>query len=185
MISYRRVILLAVVILVTIPLIYFSLQPVYLVKIYIQPRKQDEVKLARSKIETYQEGRGPIYFDVDGYVDDKAIGKTFLSVRPASESEWYFNKEGFPVTDGAFLGTVQLGSATWPLTQDTNYSYKFTSLNQNGPILGEGEIDAHVRPLSSANPVLIAVIGLVASILQIILSVLANKEVVKKSQDEA
>ncbi len=185
MISYRRVIMLAVVILVTIPLIYFSLEPVYLVKIYMQPRKQDGVKFTSNKIETYQEGRGPVYFDVDGYVDDKTIEKAFFSVRPANESEWYTLKEGFQVKDGFFLGTVQLGSAQWPVTQDADYSYKFTSLNRQGPILGEGDIDVHVRPLSSANPLLIAGIGVVASILQIILSILASREVNKQSQNEA
>ena len=89
MISNRKVIVLAVAVLVTIPLLYFSLRPIYLVKVLILQRNVKGVHISRNDIDTYQRRDSAVYFDVDGYIDDKSITKVVLSVRPVELSEWY------------------------------------------------------------------------------------------------
>lgn len=164
MFSYHKFIVFATVILVTIPLLYLSLRPVYIVHISIQPRMLKGVTLLSSKITTQPDGDGVVFFDMAGHVEDSSIFQVIFSIRPSTVNKWY-SQGSYDVSKGVFWGTAQLGSVEWPVIHDEQYSFRLSS--NNDALLSAGDILVRVERIAGTNQWLIGVIGVVASLLQI------------------
>ncbi len=177
MISYRNLAVVATVILVTLPLLYFSLRPVYMVDISIQPTILRGVMLFSRNIHTKPNNNGVVFFDVDGYVENPSISRVMFSLKPASDRIWYAQGE-YEVSKGIFLGTAQLGSEEWPVRHDEQQSFRLIS--SDSTLLSQGNLFTRVQPVAGADQWLIAAIGLLASVLQILSFFFSNRKTERK-----
>jgi hypothetical protein len=105
-----KIIFLLTAVLVTCPLIYFSLFPVYLVHIQIHPNQSSRVRIFSTDILVEADGPTAVFFDLRAYVEAPSVSKVLLEIHPFPESTWY-PQSHYTVSDGFILGTTQLGSS--------------------------------------------------------------------------
>lgn len=82
---------------------------------------------------------------------------------------YYRQGVGYKVIEGTVSGVVQLGSKQWPLRQDEQYYFRLVDSKERTFI--EGRIMAKVYPVAGISRPAILLIGLFASILQIIVTI--------------
>jgi hypothetical protein len=161
----KVIILILTIVLVTIPLCIFVAKPVSLVHLQVIPNQNyNSARILSTDIHLKQKEPSEIHFDMQAYLQDKAISEVIMSIRPDAEGNWY-PQTPFMVDNGYVVGTAQLGSNRWPLKESEEYSYKLYS--KDNKILSEGRIIASINHIAGADSLIILGIGLVASILQI------------------
>lgn len=171
----RSLLLCFTALLVTLPLLYLALNPVYIVHINIQPNILKGIQLTCKDIITQPDGNGVVYFDVRGNIQDRSLTKVQMLIRPYPENKRYPLSADFTVSDGYLIGTAQLGSSEWPVYKDEKYTFQIKTID--GVLLSEGNLLATVKPIAGGDRWLIIGIGLLASILQILSIFIHHKKV--------
>lgn len=155
----------------TTALFYSSHFATYVVQISVEPRSSPGIEMRRDKVIVFSNGEEAIFFDIAGDLYDSVISKVSLSLRDPKRGE-FEKQENLNVSGGHFLRTVQFGSADNPITSDQNYPYIIDSGDDNSR-LSEGNIQLQVKGIISGISQLwmniIAGIGLLASVLQVIM----------------
>lgn len=183
---FWKIILLLSMLFIAVALTYLSLAPSYVLQISVEePRPSKRLEIRRDKIIVISNGKEPNFFDIAGDVYNPNISKVSLSMRQPKEVE--FKKQGdFKVSNGSFLGTVQLGSAERPIISDENYPFIIDSGDDNSR-LSEGNIQVQVKAVISYTSqgwmYIIAGIGLLASWLQVYQFFTQRGEVAKSHED--
>lgn len=162
----------ATALLVTAPLVWFGLAPIYIVQILIQPTAEIEAQVLAKEVLTQQGSGGVVFFDFAARLKDSAIERVVLEIRPEAERTFYRQGDGYRVDDGVATGVAQLGSPEWPLKRDERYTFRLV-VPPNRSIL-DGKIIAKVHPVAGGSPALVVAIGVLASVLQV-LSVFAPR----------
>ena len=150
------------------PSFYLSARPVYLIDILVQPISESQVYVLSKRALTRAGSNGVAFFDFRALlVDPSKVDRVFLEIRPASERTYYPQwEDGATVVNGLVSGVAQLGAPQWPLHQDEQYEFRL--LDQTKAHLVEGTIIARANAISGTSPWLLAAIGLVASIVQLL-----------------
>lgn len=159
--------LIATALLVSAPLIYLSVRPAYFVDIFVQPDSEAQAQVLSRRILARADDNGVVFFDFRAVVESPLISRVFLEIRPAAEPNYYPQwKDGVPVVKRVASGVAQLGSPKWPLHQDEQYMFRLVDPNR-APLV-EGAVTANAHAVSGASPWLLAAIGLVASVVQLL-----------------
>jgi hypothetical protein len=152
--------------LITMPLMYFSIRPVYLVEVVTQPTSEARAQVLSKQVLTRPDGNGVIFFDFRALVGSASGERLYLEIRPDTEPTFYRQGDGYRIINGVAEGVAQLNSPKWPVHQDENYTFRL--IDASGAPWLEGAILARVHALSGTAPWLIGAIGLLASVLQIL-----------------
>jgi hypothetical protein len=150
--------------LVTGPLVWLSLMPVLLVVVEVRPRSENGARVLSTTTLLRTDGSGPAFLDIRALLDDENVSAVDLALRPALEDHFY-SQSSLSVSGRLALGTAQLGSSEWPLRRDEQFTYR---LSANGSIVSEGEITTTVYRIAGSDPRVIAGIGILASLMQIL-----------------
>ncbi|MCA1614568.1 MAG: hypothetical protein LC800_10650 [Acidobacteria bacterium] len=139
-----------------------------MLQIGIDPRDETGVMMRRDKVIVINNGKGPIFFDVAGNLANTSVSEVSLRLRGPKDPGFRAPIK-FPVSNGVFIGVVQLSSAESRDLSDTDYTYELYSGNNNSH-LSDGYIRLQVKAVvSGASPwsmVVIGGVGLIASLLQ-------------------
>jgi hypothetical protein len=156
---------LATAVLVTVPLMALALQPVKIVEIDLAP------SLIRSghlpcTVATTRVRSGPAFFQfvVEGLAAD--VHKVRLHITPDGIKE-SFPQDDYPVQDGRASGRAQLASDQYPLSQDERYMFRLTDADSDATLM-EGTVLVGVEELAGPAPSILALIGVLASVIQIV-----------------
>jgi hypothetical protein len=166
---------LVVAVFVTAPLVYVASKPVRVVEVSIQPEDDSAAHVLSRGIVSRSFG-GPVFFDFRADVRDQSIERVALQIRPNNEPTFRTQDppNGYPVDGGIARGTAQLGSTGAPLEHDEQYSFRLVRLSGGSPptpgtgVLAEGRILARVAEVAGPDRLMIAAIGVLASIIAIL-----------------
>lgn len=114
---------------------------------------------------------GIVDFIVMGRVETSGIKQCKLEISPREEGKWYLQTGGYSVIDNMFIGKAQLGSKEYPMEKDQHYGFRITY--NNGRLLSQGTISAKAHRVYGTTSLLLIWVSLLASILQILLTVLS------------
>lgn len=171
MIRTRNFLVLLTASLVSAPLLYFSVLPTSLVRIDILPSSLNAVRILTTSTVSERESRGAVYFEFRALASNPAVKNVSIAIRPYIVREW-FQAHDVTVSDGLILSTLQLGSAEYPMGKHAQFAYKLQADTNN--VLSEGIIKATSESVAGGQPWLIAAIGLIASIIQVLTIVLTS-----------
>lgn len=158
--------ILVMALLVTAPLLWFSWRPLYLVEVLIQPTSEARGQILVRQILTKADGNGVVFFDFRALVGSDVGEFLFLEIRPAAEAKFYRQGDGYRVVDRIVSGVAQLGHPDWPVHQDEKYTFRLVATG--GIPLLDGTILAKAHPISGTSPWVLAAIGLLASVIEIL-----------------
>lgn len=153
--------------IVTVPLLIFAFSPIYLIHVKCNPQSLNSVQILSLDTIIRSETKSIVYFDFKAFIVDQSqsISKVNLFIRPSSIPTWVQQMD-YLVTNSYIIGTAQLGSENFPVIKNEHYLYRLIA--ENGTLLSDGTIDATVDKISGGDSWLIAVIGILASVLQIV-----------------
>ena len=164
-----KVTVLVLALIITGFLLYFSLSPIYVLQLSVEPSYMKGVELRRDKVIFIYNSREPIFFDVAGSVDNPNLSDISLRIRGPKDSD-FRELRPFKVLNGTFIEPVPLGSVESPIINEVNYTYDLYSKQDNSR-LSEGHIQLRVMAdILGTVPwwmVIIGGIGLLASFLQV------------------
>ena len=161
----RNYIVLATALLVTAPLLYLALTPINLINIQVRPLQNNAVRILSADTVIRSNTMSTVFFDFRALIEDPAITKVKLSIRPSAVSAW-FQQVDYDVSNGFVLGTAQLGSIDYPVKRTERYSYRLEAAD--GTLLSDGQIDVVVDRIAGGETWLIAGIGIFSALLQIL-----------------
>jgi hypothetical protein len=164
----RNLAILGTALLVTSPLCCFGLRPTLLVEVLVEPTSGSQGQAVTRRVVTQPDSNGVVFWELRVQLP-KPAQDVQLELRPETERRFYRQSPGVPLSDGVLAFVVQLGSPEWPVRDDQRYSFRFMS--SDGESLLDGEVLARVRPIAGSTPWVVASIGLLASVLQILASV--------------
>jgi len=153
-------------VLVTLPLLWFGLRPEYMVQVIVQPSSEVEAQIISKEVWTVADGNGIVFFDFKAIVASQASDMLILEIRPAAEREYRRQGNGYRVVRGILAGVAQLGAADWPVHQDEQYAFRLVT--GNAAVVLDGRMLAKVYPRSTLNPWIMAAIGALASVLEVL-----------------
>jgi len=161
-----REIIVAVAIAIAGGVIYLYATPVYLVRIELSQSQPFGLQFTCNEHVVELDGNGVAYMNICVVFDNHVPSNVRFEVQSSKDPTWF--PHDFTVTSNGFLfGVVQLGDPKNRLHQDEDYAYRMTALDDNRS-LSYGKIRATVRPVAGHDPMIIAVLGMSASVLQIL-----------------
>jgi hypothetical protein len=156
---------------ITTPLVWTAVRGQRLVEIYVLPASEDAVRITcKSLIARTTDGVAS--FDFCAEVVDPRVKDVVLSIRRAQDLN-FRDQEGFPTQDGHVHGVVHLGLTGAPLTGDETDAFRLVD-RSGGDVLLDGQIVARVSELVEGPRWFILAIGLLASIIQIVQTLIAK-----------
>jgi hypothetical protein len=156
----------ATALLITVPLWYYAARPVRMVQIQLSPTFTASGHLPCAVSNT-RVNAGPAFFqfDIEGLATN--VRRVALSIVPDNGKSFVLQDRGLPVQNGRASGRAQLGSDDYPITQASGYTFQLVDVDTNTTLM-QGLIFAHVDELAGPTPWTLALIGLLASIIQIL-----------------
>jgi hypothetical protein len=156
---------LATAVLVTVPLMALALRPVKIVEIDLAPSLIRSGHLPCTAATTrVRSGPGFFQFVVEGLAAD--VRKVRLHITPDGIKE-SFPQDDYVVQEGRASGRAQLGSDKYPLSQDERYMFRLTDADSDTTLM-EGTVLVRVEELAGPAPSILALIGALASVIQIV-----------------
>jgi hypothetical protein len=168
MFDRNKIALLATVAVVSVPLVAVGLRPGYLVAISIQPRSEEQLRVLCKESLTPIDGSGVAFFDFRASTNLPTGGKLQLQIRPDADPTFHQQRYSYSIDNGMVAGVAELGSVDWPLLQDEGYTFRV--IDANGSSVLDGRIVARAHPLLNANQWLIIAVGVLASVIQIVVT---------------
>ncbi len=169
----RPIYILLTAMLITLPLFYFSLKPKLFVRVLINSEKNDNITILTTDQLTEADGEGKAFGHFKAIVSDMSINLVYLKIRPVAEEKYYIQGDGYWVDNGLVINTFQLGSKEYPIRKNESYYYKIE--DQSGRTLSHGQISSEARQTVGVESELLAFLGILALVLQI-LSVFLGKD---------
>lgn len=149
---------------VTMPLLWYAWMPVRLVEIHLVPNFAPSAQIACKTITTRTYG-GPAFFDFTVENLGLQVREVRLGITPETLKE-SFNVD-YIAEDGRASGRAQLGSIAAPISHDEGYTFRLSDKEAN-TTLASGSIFARVDEVASPSPWMLAALGTIASVIQIL-----------------
>lgn len=156
--------------LVTIPLWAMVSWQTGIVNIDVRPLTLDGVRLLTTAASASRDGNRVVYFDLIAAIQDVNVATVGVFLRPGPTGDWVRSNEA-NVSAGLIVATVQLGSAQYPIGGRTDFSFKLVAEPDetgNGRTVTTGTIVATPESRASTDPWLVAAIGMLASVIQLL-----------------
>ena len=163
---YRKSLILAMAVFITLLLVYFLLSPTRLVRIWVHQGEHHGITLYTRQVITSVD-HGAVSFEIDGQLEDARVSPVTLSIRAPRIGAYFNQAEGYAVMEKRFFVTVHLCSQNSPLVPDEPYI--FMVLSRQGKPIAEGDILAHVYLVAAPSSWFFGALGVLASVLQVIL----------------
>lgn len=154
-----------IVLTVTVPLIYWSLTPIRLVVVVIQPDRDGGEPRLRSRLVLTTSNGTSAYVDFTCESSDPALKALTVLLRSSGDRE--FHPAGTLEARGGLLrGVVQLGRSERPLSDHEVYTFRLA--DGTGNVLMDGTILPRGTTVAGRDQALVLTVGILASVIQIL-----------------
>ncbi|MBW2741597.1 MAG: hypothetical protein JRE64_22765 [Deltaproteobacteria bacterium] len=155
-------------------IILFFIKHEILFEVSLLPDTQNGIRFSNKNWVVKPDTDGFVHFNLMGALENRNIRKVMMKISPDEEHKWYLQGNGYKVSDGVFIGKIQLGSREYPMKKDQHCTFRLT--RNNGELLAQGEVDAQVYKIYGTDSLMLIFVTFLASVIQIFSFVLSFRE---------